>query len=762
MKINRKIPMAIMALSTLVVTTSCNHSLSHPLNYQLKVYQTDVNHNGKIDDNEKHLTWAESFDALMNQTASASELSKYADIMNISDDEETKPYRETLARYEILHQAEELLMSTGTILPIYNYEDSFMLKGGVTGEKATEGLYCSGLGYKFFERLSKKDDPSKTSFNVCVGSKAATLDPTKNSTVEAATMLSQGLIGMKKWTPDPTESKPFNCKLKNGCGISIKSEEQGKITWTMYLGNFILKDGKTGASREDYDYKGPMYWDDGQIIHPMDFIKAWNRGASAAAGTSFSTMFDCIEGYSEWHSKPSKEITYESLSHGMSGLKAYESKNPEKEPHSFTVKMSSDCAYFDELLSFPCFMPLPFHHMVDPTKNEIDDGWWLYPNDRGQKKKIGDTEIYFCGNGPMKYKTIDNLEGGSINFVPNEKYQECGYKTLPYKVVNNLSFKLIDDDISMLTKYKNNELDFIDAIANGSIDDMKAKYPNEFLGADQIALYYYEFNVNDNVFDMACNQNLPDLQQERMRENLRQVMNLLVNRNDICKSIGKAGQTPSSGLVSNGITEKVLPRRGVASNGEDPNKIYVRFREGSKELATKDWQERNNYVPGEYLRFEKRDNEIKNGITYGFQWTYDGKTDSGNYDEHVKEVLTKNINEAIRLAKESGIHYDENAGKFTDFPEVKLTMNTGTGHEQLAERIQFYYSLFGINLKVETQEWNSFCAAKRSGDFAFGRNGWVADYGDPKTYLDVAQSNSGNNEMQLGKSEDNPHIHYSR
>jgi len=777
MKIHKKIPMAIMALSTLVVTTSCNASLSHPLSCNLKVYQADVNHNGKIDDEEKHLTWAESFDTLMKQTANAAELKRIADIMNIADENDPKSeftvaHRETLARYEILHQAEELLMSTGCILPIYNYEDSFMIKEGITG------IYCSGLGYKFFESLTGK---SSNKYNVCVGSKAATMDPTKNSTVEVATMISAGLMGMKKWTPAPTESKPYNCKLKDGCGICIKREENDKIIWDMYIGRFKLLEGKPGTKLEDYQYLGPVYWDDGKVIEPDDFIKSWNRGASSAAGTSFSSMFDCIVGYSDWHSKEAKEITYEALGNGMKGLKGYKSNDPLNEPHRFTATLSTDCAYFEELLTFPCFMPLPFHHMVSKRadgKLEIDDDWFTYPNMKGDKKIVdnGTPEggtVYFCGNAALKYSSIDNVEGGSINLTPNDKYKENGYtdkelKENPFHYVDSLSFKLIDDDVNILTKYKNNELDFIDSIANGSIDDMKARYPKEFKGADQISLYYYEFNVNDNVFDMSWNMNLPDMQQERMREKLRQVMILLVNRNDICKSIGKSGQTPSSGMVSNGIPENVLPRKGDISKGENPNKIYARTN-AKNELESLDWQERNNYQEGKLLRFDERDN-VKNvdpsltekGITYGFSWTYDGKKDLEHYDDNVKFVMEKNIEKAITLAKEAGIHYDENSGKFIDFPEIKLTMNTGTGHEQVAERMQFYYSLFGINLKVETQEWNSFCAAKRSGDYAFGRNGWVADYSDPKTYLDVAQSDSGNNEMQIGKSTDNPHIHYSR
>ena len=118
--------------------------------------------------------------------------------------------------------------------------------------------------------------------------------------------------------------------------------------------------------------------------------------------------------------------------------------------------------------------------------------------------------------------------------------------------------------------------------------------------------------------------------------------------------------------------------------------------------------------------------------------------------------MRENTKKAIDLATSAGVHYDEATGKFTNFPRITISTNNGSGLEDIAERIQAYYGLWGIDVSISTMEWQSFTAARRIGDFALAREGWVADYNDPRTYLDLCVSTSGNNDTQLGK--DNHHV----
>ena len=52
-------------------------------------------------------------------------------------------------RADLLHQAEDMLMETGAVLPIYSYSDLYMQKSNV------EGIYVNSYGFKFFMYATK-------------------------------------------------------------------------------------------------------------------------------------------------------------------------------------------------------------------------------------------------------------------------------------------------------------------------------------------------------------------------------------------------------------------------------------------------------------------------------------------------------------------------------------------------------------------------------------------------------------------------------
>ena len=47
-------------------------------------------------------------------------------------------------RVDLMHQAEDMLMSTYCIIPIYYYNDIYLMKDYVTG------IYSNNYGYKYF------------------------------------------------------------------------------------------------------------------------------------------------------------------------------------------------------------------------------------------------------------------------------------------------------------------------------------------------------------------------------------------------------------------------------------------------------------------------------------------------------------------------------------------------------------------------------------------------------------------------------------
>ena len=88
----------------------------------LAMYDLDLTALGydiKVEDG----TWAETYDVLIAKI---------------------KAETDNVKRYKMMHIAEDILMSTGCIVPLYYYTDVFMIDDSVNG------FFCNPLGYKYF------------------------------------------------------------------------------------------------------------------------------------------------------------------------------------------------------------------------------------------------------------------------------------------------------------------------------------------------------------------------------------------------------------------------------------------------------------------------------------------------------------------------------------------------------------------------------------------------------------------------------------
>ncbi len=130
--------------------------------------------------------------------------------------------------------------------------------------------------------------------------------------------------------------------------------------------------------------------------------------------------------------------------------------------------------------------------------------------------------------------------------------------------------------------------------------------------------------------------------------------------------------------------------------------------------------------------------------------------DFGYYD--AKETGAGKVEEAISLLEECGYSFESDGnGGYTISPALEVTYmtNTGTGHEAIAQCIQQDWKLVGIDVKIETEDWNVFLEDRKAGKFDIAREGWIADFNDPINMLEMWLSNGGNNDMQLGKDPSN-------
>jgi oligopeptide transport system substrate-binding protein len=108
-------------------------------------------------------------------------------------------------------------------------------------------------------------------------------------------------------------------------------------------------------------------------------------------------------------------------------------------------------------------------------------------------------------------------------------------------------------------------------------------------------------------------------------------------------------------------------------------------------------------------------------------------------------VLTYDPEGARRLLAEAGFP----GGR--GFPPFAIIYNTDEGHKKIAEFIanQWRENL-GIQASAANKEWQAILEDVRRLNFEVERAGWVGDYADPNTFLDMWLTKGGNNQTGWG------------
>ena len=80
------------------------------------------------------------------------------------------------------------------------------------------------------------------------------------------------------------------------------------------------------------------------------------------------------------------------------------------------------------------------------------------------------------------------------------------------------------------------------------------------------------------------------------------------------------------------------------------------------------------------------------------------------------------------------------------FPDLILLYNTQEAHKMVAERIaQMWRETLGINVKLRNSEWKVYLNEVEALNYDVARAGWIGDYGDPNTFMDMWITDGGNN-----------------
>ncbi len=104
---------------------------------------------------------------------------------------------------------------------------------------------------------------------------------------------------------------------------------------------------------------------------------------------------------------------------------------------------------------------------------------------------------------------------------------------------------------------------------------------------------------------------------------------------------------------------------------------------------------------------------------------------------------------ARQLMIEAGFKNEQGQYDASKFPasEVEITYNTSDTHRQVAEFIQAEWKRnLGITVTLRNMEFRTFLVTRASLDYqGFARSGWVGDYLDPFSYLNIFYTPAGDN-----------------
>ncbi len=203
-------------------------------------------------------------------------------------------------RTELMHQAEDILMSNYAVIPVYYYNDLYMQKDYV------QGVYANSFATKFFMYAEMTNGSDTLRLNLA--SEPDYLDPALNSSVDGACLAANSFSGLYTYNAD---GKPVPA-----CAESYSVSDDG-LTYTVTL-------------------KSDLKWSDGSDLTAEDFEYSWKRATAAETAADYEYMFSGFDGYG----------TDEGIN-----VTAVDATTLE-------FVLSAPCAYMEDLMAFPTFYPV--------------------------------------------------------------------------------------------------------------------------------------------------------------------------------------------------------------------------------------------------------------------------------------------------------------------------------------------------------------------------------------------------------------------
>ena len=232
---------------------------------------------------------------------------------------EIKSTTDFAARVELMHQAEDILMSNYAVIPVYYYNDIYMQKPYV------EGTFSNLFGNKFFMYATMGEGaPSATTLRINLASEPDYLDPALNSSVDGACLAVNSFSGLYTYNEEGV--------CVPACATGYEVSEDG-MTYTV-----TLQEG--------------LKWSNGDPLTAADFEYSWKRAASTTTAADYGYMFSGIAGYPD-------ELAVTAI-----------------DDTTFEFVLSAPCAYMEDLMAFPTFFPVHQASVEAAADWETNPGAW--------------------------------------------------------------------------------------------------------------------------------------------------------------------------------------------------------------------------------------------------------------------------------------------------------------------------------------------------------------------------------------------------
>lgn len=354
--------------------------------------------------------------------------------------DEIKNCTDFAKRTELMHEAEDVLMSNYCILPFYYYNDIYMQKSYV------DGIYANVFGTKFFMHATMSNGADTLRLNLA--SEPAFLDPALNSSVDGACLAANSFAGLYTYDAEG--------KTIPACAESYTVSEDG-LTYTVTL-------------------KSGLKWSDGSDLTAADFEYSWKRAASDVTAADYGYMFGSFEGYG---AKKLDESGAEVLDDNGDNVLTYDINVKALDDTTLQFVLTAPCAYMEDLMAFPTFYP------VKQSAVEAYDDWETNPGHWCQDAGFVSNGAYVCTGWEHDV---------SMTYEKNPYYYDADSVT-----VEKLEFMLSADDTAIYAAYNADNVDFIDTVPT---DEIASLLENpEFHIVDNLGTYYAAFNCKSPIFD---------------------------------------------------------------------------------------------------------------------------------------------------------------------------------------------------------------------------------------------------------------------